>query len=691
MLTTPRPLQSLLGFPFEVRESEPLEMSRGVWGQIKALETEVAMLRSAANQNMNSGGPPNQIHPTDEFDKWISRVLADAKAIPPVQTYVKGEFSSFHGVAFGKYSSAVELDAAAEAVRKASREYGGNKVLVKPEQPLETWALQSVRSRIKKMLVVWGFDKKSLWADASTMSASCGSDLVIKMAVDNKTPTLEYGLDWEICFLTNGAIQTVTSLLDAAREKLQRSSAPSKGLGKELSRAGLSANARKTEILSIDVNAAADEAPLFLDAGGGMVEAIKQDKGREKRQERKRQQNSGSRCSEAASVQRKRRVRRGAGEAHDAETCKRGSQKHRGALCAGGKTKTGGPSGLQAVMARGGLEHPCLQSWALRGGGAVHEREQRGVVEAPARGAEVEPRASAPVLSCPVRGVGRHGRERERVAMPRGPGKASNYSFDYSRFNAAEKAGAEEAAPAAPEGGPDMRELLKNMPGELQEAYRLMMISKESGDKAAEERANELALMAIRRGSPEVQQQFVQELSKKDPHSTQRDQPDQLDQQHEKHSGVFVCALFQCVARLRVMAFQKPPRISLDRCIGPPCAPPACDHIRAELEGVLRTAQLGKGQATQEGLNRAHQKKGDQAEIELCRLTNQDIRLGLRGAKPKIIWKKLIDADMRGPRRPDLFAARWLHKRLVVFLHSLQVLPLFPSLKADGEVEYIPM
>jgi len=35
----------------------------------------------------------------------------------------------------------------------------------------------------------------------------------------------------------------------------------------------------------------------------------------------------------------------------------------------------------------------------------------------------------------------------------------------------------------------EMREMLRNMPGELQEAYRLMMISRESGDKAAEERA----------------------------------------------------------------------------------------------------------------------------------------------------------------------------------------------------------
>ena len=46
-------------------------------------------------------------------------------------------------------------------------------------------------------------------------------------------------------------------------------------LVEELSRAGLSVNARKTKILTTDVNVAADEAPLFIDAGGGMVEVVK--------------------------------------------------------------------------------------------------------------------------------------------------------------------------------------------------------------------------------------------------------------------------------------------------------------------------------------------------------------------------------------------------------------------------------
>jgi hypothetical protein len=109
--------------------------------------------------------------------------------------------------------------------------------------------------------------------------------------------------------------------------------------------------------------------------------------------------------------------------------------------------------------------------------------------------------------------------------MPRGPGKPANYNLNYSRFNGVDDDGSEvapirgspEPASSPDEDMADMRSLLRNMPGELQEAYRLMMISRESGDKAAEERANELALKAIERGSPQVKQDFLNELSKKAP------------------------------------------------------------------------------------------------------------------------------------------------------------------------------
>lgn len=102
--------------------------------------------------------------------------------------------------------------------------------------------------------------------------------------------------------------------------------------------------------------------------------------------------------------------------------------------------------------------------------------------------------------------------------MPRGPGKSSNYNLDYSRFD-----GKIEPEPEAAPGEPgeampeDFAVALKNMPPELQEAYRLAMISRSAGDEAAQKRANELVLQAIEKGGPEVRERFLEEVSQQLP------------------------------------------------------------------------------------------------------------------------------------------------------------------------------
>merc|ERR1719198_1356083 len=48
-----------------------------------------------------------------------------------------------------------------------------------------------------------------------------------------------------------------------------------------------------------------------------------------------------------------------------------------------------------------------------------------------------------------------------------------------------------------------MREAMARAPPELREAYHLMSVARETGDKEAEKRANELALKAVERGGPE--------------------------------------------------------------------------------------------------------------------------------------------------------------------------------------------
>jgi hypothetical protein len=117
--------------------------------------------------------------------------------------------------------------------------------------------------------------------------------------------------------------------------------------------------------------------------------------------------------------------------------------------------------------------------------------------------------------------------------MPRGPGQKKNYNLDYSRFNFLDKIEDDEPkvvlnkpskqnveATRNDDNQPDMSEitnLLRNMPPELQEAYRMMSIAKETGDEAAQKRANELALKAVEHGGPEVKKNFLSNLSAQAP------------------------------------------------------------------------------------------------------------------------------------------------------------------------------
>lgn len=117
--------------------------------------------------------------------------------------------------------------------------------------------------------------------------------------------------------------------------------------------------------------------------------------------------------------------------------------------------------------------------------------------------------------------------------MPRGPGKKENYNLDYSRFNsfdreeaeqvdeASRKQPAKDEADAAggmpPANMPDMRDLLRSMPVELQEAYHLMSIAKANGDEKAQRMANELALKAVEKGGPEVRNAFMKNLAEHSP------------------------------------------------------------------------------------------------------------------------------------------------------------------------------
>jgi len=114
--------------------------------------------------------------------------------------------------------------------------------------------------------------------------------------------------------------------------------------------------------------------------------------------------------------------------------------------------------------------------------------------------------------------------------MPRGPGKKENYNLDYSRFNKFDRLGGDgdEADAATPPeadkagGLPPMQDLVKGMPRELQEAYHLMQVGRQTGNPEAQKRANELAIKAVQNGGPEVKRDFLKNVGQMMPQVADR-------------------------------------------------------------------------------------------------------------------------------------------------------------------------
>merc|ERR1719171_3104220 len=62
-----------------------------------------------------------------------------------------------------------------------------------------------------------------------------------------------------------------------------------------------------------------------------------------------------------------------------------------------------------------------------------------------------------------------------------------------------------------------MRDMLRRMPPELQEAYHIMSIAKANGDTEAQQKASALALKAVEKGGPEVKDAFMKNIAEQMP------------------------------------------------------------------------------------------------------------------------------------------------------------------------------
>ena len=168
----------------------------------------------------------------NELETWLSKVCWSAHAPQPTETYIKGDMANFNGVAFGKYQSQVERDAAVAKIQAAAFEFGGQKVWAKPELPLQIRVIKGLLFAAKQMFVDWRFEKRSLWVDMEEQHLKCGEDVVLKVEIKDCELTITYDPEWQT-YVETGNESWANVIKEAvAKLKSHTSQAATKGLGK---------------------------------------------------------------------------------------------------------------------------------------------------------------------------------------------------------------------------------------------------------------------------------------------------------------------------------------------------------------------------------------------------------------------------------------------------------------------------
>ena len=173
----------------------------------------------------------------DELERWVSRSLWSVGANMPTVLYIKGEFSHFNGVAFGKYTSKMERDAVVSKLQAAGLEYGGQKMWSKIELPLEPRVIRSLLFGAKNMFVEWGWDKKALWVDEDEQTLTCGKDeIVFTVKVEQRAVKIDFGPGWAEYIEPQNDVWA--KLIQTANSKISKQSSPTKGTGKGKGKSG---------------------------------------------------------------------------------------------------------------------------------------------------------------------------------------------------------------------------------------------------------------------------------------------------------------------------------------------------------------------------------------------------------------------------------------------------------------------
>ena len=84
---------------------------------------------------------------------------------------------------------------------------------------------------VKYLMVGWGFEKSSIWADPDDATVRVGDDLVAVASVHGKELTVTYGAEWED-YLKHSDYPEFKKIVDTLGNQLTNDNVPTKGAGK---------------------------------------------------------------------------------------------------------------------------------------------------------------------------------------------------------------------------------------------------------------------------------------------------------------------------------------------------------------------------------------------------------------------------------------------------------------------------
>ena len=159
----------------------------------------------------------------DDAKTWLENKLWERWLPQPVKTYTKGDFK---GMLFCKYASKHDRDLVVEDLRPKHLACNGKNVWSKPDLPLNQRVSESVLFALKRLMVSWSYEKKSLWVDKDTNSLKIGGEIIMKVSVKDQTLAPSFGDGW----YDHIRCDEFEQVINDADAKLK--STPTKGLGK---------------------------------------------------------------------------------------------------------------------------------------------------------------------------------------------------------------------------------------------------------------------------------------------------------------------------------------------------------------------------------------------------------------------------------------------------------------------------